>query len=252
MKTIFIACFILTTVCSVCFAQKQDDSQSETGADKVIAVVYDRKILMSEKNNLGGIIFGALLEQYIKDHNIQPTEEEVDAFINRQEKMESENKERWEQERKDIIKKLELKELTESERKSLASHLETLNRLLKPDLEVEKYRRENPAQVRQSHGEMAKGFIKMWKINKALFDQYGGRVIFQQAGPEPLDAYRSFLKEEEQKGTFKILDESFSKAFWKYFTDDSMHTFISSKPEEGTKIFNTPWWLADKASQKYE
>ena len=35
---------------------------------------------------------------------------------------------------------------------------------------------------------MARQFIVPWKIERELHRTYGGRVIFQQAGPEALDA----------------------------------------------------------------
>jgi len=73
---------------------------------------------------------------------------------------------------------------------------------------------------------MAQHFVKTWKINKSLYEKYGGVFIFQQAGIEPLDAYRQFLKEQEKKKAFQILNKDYEASFWKYFVDDSMHTFL--------------------------
>ena len=67
---------------------------------------------------------------------------------------------------------------------------------------------------------------------------------FQQAGLEPLDAYREFLKEQERKGAFQILNKVYEAAFWKYFINDAMHGFYSK--DEGAKVMKTPWWLLDK------
>ena len=66
-------------------------------------------------------------------------------------------------------------------------------------------------------------------------------MIFQQAGAEPLDAYRDFLKEQEKNGAFKIMDKTDESEFWKYFTNDAMHKFYSK--DEGAKFINTPWWM---------
>ena len=87
----------------------------------------------------------------------------------------------------------------------------------------------------------AQSLVQEWKLNKALYKKYGGRVIFQQAGPEPIDAYRDFLKEQEKKGTFKILIKKYELGFWNYFTNDSIHSFIS----DGEQAINTPWWLME-------
>ncbi len=87
---------------------------------------------------------------------------------------------------------------------------------------------------------IAAQIINSWKIKKALYQQYGGRVIFQQAGHEPVDALRDFLREEEKKGSFRILDGQCREKFWEYYTNDKMHVFASGNAKE---LINTPWWL---------
>ena len=41
----------------------------------------------------------------------------------------------------------------------------------------------------------ARAMIRQWKLNSAVYRRYGGRIIHQQLGPEPLDAYRKYLEE---------------------------------------------------------
>ena len=96
--------------------------------------------------------------------------------------------------------------------------------------------------------EMARNFVQSWKVNQALFKEYKGRVIFQQAGPEPLDAYRDFLKEYEKKGAFRILDKTYEAGFWCYFTNEDMHVFYPE--DEGAEIINTPWWMMDEPADE--
>ena len=98
-------------------------------------------------------------------------------------------------------------------------------------------------ELRASGRQAAVSFVTTWKFNKALYDKYGGRVIFQQFGPEPVDAYRDFLREQERKGAFEILDKKYEASFWDYFTNDGSHSFY---PEgEGARIMSTPWWLME-------
>ena len=52
--------------------------------------------------------------------------------------------------------------------------------------------------------EMTPSMIRQWKSNRQLYREYGGRVIFQQFGPEPLDAYRRFLEEQQNAGAFEV------------------------------------------------
>ncbi|MEX2551903.1 MAG: hypothetical protein WD627_02725 [Actinomycetota bacterium] len=98
-------------------------------------------------------------------------------------------------------------------------------------------------ELRAPERQTAVSFVTTWKINKSLYDKYGGRVIFQQFGPEPVDAYRDFLREQERKGAFEILDKKYEASFWYYFTNDGSHSFYSE--EEGARIMSTPWWLME-------
>ena len=84
--------------------------------------------------------------------------------------------------------------------------------------------------------------IERWKINRALYEEYGGRIIFQQLGPEPLDAYRTFLEERERAGDFQIDDKPLADAFWRYFTDDSIHVFMEAGSAQEKKAFSVPPW----------
>lgn len=245
MKNIFITYFSIILFSVTCFAQPPN-AESSTNDDKVIAVVYDTKIHMNEKDNLVGIVFGLLLQQYAKKHNIEPTKAEIEAFIDKLKEQQIQSRKQWRQERTDILRKLESHGFSESERQNFKSQLETLNNILEVDPELEKYTQENPQKVKKMEEGSAKRSIQSWKINKALFHQYGGRVIFQQAGPEPIDAYRDFLKEEEQKGSFQILDKNFEATFWDYFINENIHVFVTETQEEAIEVFETPWWLLDK------
>jgi heat shock protein HslJ len=94
------------------------------------------------------------------------------------------------------------------------------------------------AQLEQMRRDMGRAMIRQWKLNRALHRQYGGRVIYQQLGPEPLDAYRQFLEERQAAGDFTIHEKEFEEAFWRYYTDDSLHTFF----EDEAIAFEVPPW----------
>ena len=88
--------------------------------------------------------------------------------------------------------------------------------------------------------------VRNWKFNKALYAKYGGRVIFQQAGCEPLDAYKTFW--DEQRKNVEIFDQRFQPAFnWfeKYYNMD--HSFVAKK--DADKYFSSPWWTWEKGRE---
>jgi hypothetical protein len=104
---------------------------------------------------------------------------------------------------------------------------------------------EESAEDAAARQEIAAAFIKQWKINQALHEQYGGRIIFQQGGPEPLDAYRAFLEERQAAGDFRIEDPAMASAFWRYYRDDSIHSFFEPGSAEERQALAVPPWAAN-------
>jgi hypothetical protein len=101
---------------------------------------------------------------------------------------------------------------------------------------------EEKAEVDAMLRDTAGGIIRHWKINKALYDQYGGRIIYQQLGPEPLDAYRQFLRQREADSAFAIRDQAIETSFWRYLVDDSIHDFMAPGGADEARAFRIPPW----------
>jgi|GEM_PF-3122945 len=66
--------------------------------------------------------------------------------------------------------------------------------------------------------EFAGGIVRDWKRDVALHRKYGGRVIFQQFGPEPIDAWRKVLEEYEAKKAFVVTDARLKTCVYDYFS----------------------------------
>jgi heat shock protein HslJ len=97
---------------------------------------------------------------------------------------------------------------------------------------------------RASRAEIAAAFIRQWRINRALQQKYGGRIGYQQCGPEPLDATRRFLEVAQAVGDFAITDPALEKAFWAYYREDARHSFYAPGSREEAAAFATPPWQA--------
>ena len=137
--------------------------------------------------------------------------------------------------------------LDDEGRKSAEAQLKTVEDILKTDREMQDETKGIEEEVRLAMRDMARNIVNTWKINKALYEKYGGRVIFQQMGVEPVDAYRDFLREQEKNGAFKIIDKKYEAGFWRYYTNDAMHTFYPD--DEGRKFINTPWWMMEEKNK---
>ena len=237
MNRIFVL-MIFGGVAACCHGQ--NTPPVSPAADTVIATVLDKKITTKEATRLNGIIFGTLLEKYAAENKIAPSQSELDTFDAASDESEKRHLADLEARKASLAQDLQSSALTEQQRKTKESSLETIEtslKGLKPFMEQEAKQKE---QMRPMKLEVAKQVITKWKVNKAVYDQYGGRVIFQQAGDEPMDAYRAFLKDEQAKGNFKILDAKYETSFWEHF--DISTTGVYSK-EEADKVMNTPWWM---------
>jgi hypothetical protein len=232
---------MVALIAGTVYAQSPQTGDSDK---RVIAIVLGKKITVKDKDRLNGLIFGTLLEQFAKDNRIEPTEEEIDTFILKTEEKGRQNQIKFEADRKKLIAELKATALSERERKDKESQLQTIEKILKMTREMEERTQGMGESLRRMRRKSARQFVRAWKINKALYAKYGGRVIFQQAGVEPLDAYRDFLKEHESNGSFKILDKKYETPFWRYFVNDAMHTFYSK--DDGVKFINTPWWMMEQ------
>lgn len=102
---------------------------------------------------------------------------------------------------------------------------------------------EEAAQIEEMRRQMGYALIRQWKLNRQLYRQYGGRVIYQQLGPEPLDAYRQYLEERQTAGDFKIIEPRFEDEFWRYYRDTEMHDFFEPGTEESA--FESPPWAVE-------
>lgn len=221
----------------------------DPGEDKKpLATVLGKTIGTEQKDQLDGLIFGALLDQYAKDNGIEPTEAEIKLFLDYQESTSLNSLQKSESDKSQLEKELESRSLSAEQRKEKQSELEKVETDIRNQKETRVEAGKYEEQLRPMRRDMAIRQVKHFKINQVLFKKYGGRVIFQQAGVEPLDAYRDFLLEEQKKGRFTINDKDDEAAFWKYFTDDKTHTFFSS--DEGPKMMEKPFWLMEEDATK--
>ncbi len=171
----------------------------------VVARVLGLSLVSADAEEVIRSVLGRLLDQFAREQQIDATDEEV------------------------------------------AASLDLMDRRLREDLGEahdtgEDLSPEERSRLQSMRHAMAASVIRHWKTNQALYTRYGGRIIYQQLGPEPLDAYRDFLQEAAARGTFTLLDPALEAAFWGYFTEASRHDFMPPGSEEEKRAFEVPPW----------
>lgn len=211
----------------------------------LVAVVLETKIHTGDPEEMRYVILSKLMEDYEAEHGIRVSREDIDAYLAGMRRIAEEERRRNLARKEQLTRQLASEAMTEAERESVSAELKSLNELMAALEESSAVSEEDSEEVRQYREQVATAFVRQWKINKALYEQYGGRIIFQQGGPEPLDAYRRFLESQEKAGSFKILEKAFEKDFWNYYRNDAIHSFYQKGSEEETRAFKTPWWMEE-------
>ena len=203
------------------------------------------------KTRLSQLIWVPLLDQYCKTHDCEPTDKEITTFDQSIKRSMQQSVEAWKSHRAALLTELQSPRVTDARRKEISEQVKQLESLLATEAHMHEgmtpeQRAEVVAALPAHEREIARTFIRAWKFNKALYQQYGGRIIFQQAGMEPLDAYRVWLKEHEDHGDFAINDAASREEFWSYFVSEA-HNFVpieNFREETGlTNPWEKPWWL---------
>ncbi len=210
-----LCCLLTAFMMAGCSEQREESAPAAPGMDSpptgerlaeppmttATAVVLGKKIASDRADEVQQTILDALLSRYREEQGIEVTEEEVGLLVD------------------DL-------------RRGMADD---------PNLTAfDDLAPEEQAQADTMQREMARSLIAHWKTNRALYEEYGGRVIGQQMGPEPLDAYRQFLEEQQAAGSFAINDPEVEASFWRYFRTDSMHSFLDD--DAAARAFDTPPW----------
>jgi hypothetical protein len=189
---------------------------------------------------LRNLVWSSVFADFAQKRKIEPTQAEIDSQIREHGRFKSEDKVRREKQREELIVELKSPGLSDARRKQAQQHLETLNSLRDHDARMEKERSDPAAEKmwQDSERRVAAVWVKQWKVNQALFREFGGRIIFQQAGWEPIDAYRSLLDQYKAEKRFVVNDPSLQEAVFRYFR----HKFVYADEKKAKFYFERPYW----------
>ncbi len=166
------------------------------------AIVLGEEVRTADAGEMQDTILTRLFDRYAAEHDLVAEPAEIDAYV-------------------------------ENMKRGMAAEGLTAADDLSP---------EEAAELEAMRRAMGAALIRQWKINRSLYQAYGGRIIYQQLGPEPLDAYRRYLEERQEAGDFSIEAPTMAASFWRYFTDDSIHDFMAPGGEDAARAFTAPPW----------
>jgi uncharacterized protein YjaG (DUF416 family) len=196
-------------------------------------------------NELREIVMEQLLNRCALEKKVTVSKEEIAACREFMKKVAAEDRAEKAACRDQLKAKLSGGDLEKADREKTQAELAAVEQLLADTAPKDSPTDEEKAAM----DEIAEAFIRQWKVNRLLHQEFGGRIIRQQGGPEPLDAHRRFLESAQKQGNLTITGESIEQRFWQYFRDDSLHDFYPAGSPEEAQAFNTPPWAAEKSAK---
>lgn len=238
LATRLLGCVFIAALMTGCTHQTYGDVK-----DPIAGEVLGTVIRTTDAEELRYVVLKQLTDRYADAKGIAVTPAERDAYVRNVRNRLQKDRERNVARRGALTGRLAAGGLSEAERKALQSELDTVHATIEA-LGPSRLGAADPDEAR-AREQIADAFIRQWKINRALSQQYGGRIIFQQGGPEPLDAYRRFLEEHQARGDFRIVNRGLEPAFWRYYVTDGIHSFYPRGGREEAEAFAMPMWQSD-------
>jgi hypothetical protein len=230
--------------CALLFSAQPSHAQPVYGsaADPVAGTVLGTVVRTRDVEELRFVVLRQLTDRYANANRISATPAEKQAYARAIAQALRRDRERLVARRDDLTRRLAAPDLPDAQRQALARELAQV------EMGITAFGPATPAasdpEEARAREEIAGAFVLQWKINRALYRQYGGRIVFQQGGPEPLDAYRRFLEEARARGDFEIVDAGLEAGFWRYYVTDAIHSFYRPGSPEEARAFAEPPWLA--------
>jgi hypothetical protein len=193
-------------------------------------------------------VWQAVFEDYVRRRNINPTDAEITSQIEGHQRMRLRSDAERVQQRAALITELKSADLSEPRRRAAQQHLDTLNQLAEFDAKRAQELRDPAQRKMQQEAErnVAEHWVRQWKLNQVLYREFGGRIIFQQAGWEPIDAYRKLLDQAEANKSFVVHDPAMRAAVYSYF----QHKFVYADESKAHFYFEKPYWERTPAEMK--
>jgi len=197
---------------------------------------------------LRNLVWSSVFADFAQKRDTEPTPAEIDSQVRQTKKFMAVDKVHREKQREELVAELKSAGLSDDRRKQAQQHLDTLNSLRDHDARMEKERSDpaNEKMWQDSERKVGAVWVKQWKVNQALFREFGGRIIFQQAGWEPIDAYRALLDQYKADKRFVVNDPSLQEAIYRYF----QHGFVYADEKKAKFYFERPYWERTKEEMR--
>jgi len=175
----------------------------------VLGVAIDRSELSAAEGDpaaaLGKLydrVWNAVSRHYIEQNGLAATGAEIAEALAYHREFERKDRAQRARKLEELDRRLAAGELADGERARIEEFRATLARLAQSDLESDRAPPPDPERQAAQHAQ----WIEIWKMNRALYEQYGGIVALTRFGPFPHGARVALLEDYERRGLLRFSD----------------------------------------------
>lgn len=156
------------------------------------------------------LVWPRIASDYVAGHGLAPTPAEINEVVAYH--REFERRDRLQRTRKlaELEERLANEGLAPEERARLEDFRATLRRLAAGDEERGPEPPPGPAHLQALHAP----WVEMWKLNRAIYERYGGAVALTGMGPWPHEARAALIADYERNGLLEFTDADLRERFY--------------------------------------
>lgn len=148
------------------------------------------------------LIWPRVAGHYVARHGLAATPAEVEEALAYHREFERRDRAQRARKLEELDRRLTADSLGPEERTWLQEFQGTLRRLALYDLEQDGV----PLQDREHPQAFLAAWVEMWKMNRAIYEQYGGVVALREFGPSPHGARAALIADYERQGLLQFAD----------------------------------------------
>lgn len=164
----------------------------------------------SEAARLFELLWQRVARHYIEQNGLAATEAEVAEAAAYHREFARRDRAQRTRKLEELDQRLAAEPLDPGERAWLEDFRAVLTRLARRDAELD---RQPPPDPERQAGWLA-GWVEMWKMNRALYREYGGVVALAPSGPYPHGARRALIEDYERWGWLRVSEAGLRAALF--------------------------------------
>lgn len=148
------------------------------------------------------LIWPRIAGHYVAGQGLAATPAEMEEVLAYHREFERRDRAQRARKLEELDRRLAMDSLGAEERAWLQEFQATLQRLASYDLEQDRM----PPQDRDQLQVFLAQWVEMWKVNRAIFERYGGVVALSRLGPSPHGARAALIADYERRGLLEFAD----------------------------------------------